>query len=252
MGGALIAGWLGEGVLTPADLMIRDPQPGPAAKAAIDAGAAPNPDDNQLARAATVVFAIKPQGWREVAANLAPRLGPEAAIVSAIAGVAAADLAVAFDGRPVARVMPTLGAAIGRGSIALWSADAGLGDDIAALFRPLGAVTSLADETLMHAATAASGSAPAYFYAFTEALEAAAGPRRSWRRRRGAHGARHLGRRRRSTGGQRRGSGRVAPSGHLARRDHGSGARGSASRLGSAGGPRGRRAAVARSKELGE
>ena len=38
---------------------------------------------------------------------------------------------------------------------------------------PVGAVVDLADEDLMHAATAVSGSAPAYLYAFVEALEAA-------------------------------------------------------------------------------
>src|SRR5260221_231835 len=40
--------------------------------------------------------------------------------------------------------------------------------------EPLAAVILLEDEDLMHVATAASGSAPAYFYAFIEALEAAA------------------------------------------------------------------------------
>jgi len=42
-----------------------------------------------------------------------------------------------------------------------------------ALFAPVGAVVEVADEDLMHAATGVSGSAPAYLYAFVEALEAA-------------------------------------------------------------------------------
>ena len=40
------------------------------------------------------------------------------------------------------------------------------------LFAPVGTVVRLADEELMHAATAVSGSSPAYLYAFVEALEA--------------------------------------------------------------------------------
>jgi pyrroline-5-carboxylate reductase len=42
------------------------------------------------------------------------------------------------------------------------------------LFEPLGTVADLADEEQMHAATAVSGSGPAYLYAFVEALEGAA------------------------------------------------------------------------------
>ena len=41
-----------------------------------------------------------------------------------------------------------------------------------ALFGPVGTVVDLDDENLLHAATGVSGSAPAYFYAFVEALEA--------------------------------------------------------------------------------
>jgi len=172
MGGALIAGW--RGTIPAREILIRDPRPGPDALAAAEAGAVLDPNDEAISTARTVVFAVKPQVWRAVAADLAPRLALDAAIVSVIAGVSAADLAAAFAGRPVARVMPTLAAAIGQGSLALWSADENLAAEMIQLFAPLGAVTRLADEDLMHAATAASGSAPAYLYAFIEALEAAA------------------------------------------------------------------------------
>jgi pyrroline-5-carboxylate reductase len=174
MGGALIAGWRRAGVAKGGDLILRDPHPGREALAAAAAGATLNPDDEILKRARTVVFAVKPQIWRVVASEIAPHLALEAAIISVVAGVAAADLSEAFGGRSVARVMPTLGAAIGQGSTAIWSADTSLAEDVAALFQPLGAVTRLPNEDLMHVATAASGSAPAYLYAFIEALEAGA------------------------------------------------------------------------------
>jgi len=174
MGGAMIAGWLRSEAIAADDMIVRDPHPGPAALAAVEAGAALNPADAALASARTVVFAVKPQLWRGVAAELAPRLAADAAIVSVVAGVAAADLGAAFAGRAVVRAMPTLASAIGQGSIALWSAAPALSGEIAALLAPLGPVTVLANEDLMHVATAASGSAPAYLYAFIEALEAAA------------------------------------------------------------------------------
>jgi pyrroline-5-carboxylate reductase len=90
------------------------------------------------------------------------------------AGIRAADLAQVFAARPIARVMPSLAASIGQGSAAVWSADPALKWEVQVLFAPLGVVVALDDEDQMHAATAAGGSAPAYLYAFIEALEAAA------------------------------------------------------------------------------
>lgn len=173
MGGAMVEGWLAKGAFAAADLMIRDPNPGPAAKAAEAAGAALNPPDSELARAPTVVLAVKPQIWREAAAEAASRLSADAVIVSICAGVKAADISVAFGGRAVARVMPTTAAAIGQGTASLYADDPAALARAQALFEPLGTVVGLADEGLMHAATAVSGSAPAYLYAFIEALEAA-------------------------------------------------------------------------------
>jgi len=172
MGGALIAGW--RRTIPATEIFIRDPNPGPAARAAAESGAILDPSDAEMASARTVVFAVKPQVWRAVAADLAPRLATDAALVSVIAGVKAADLTEAFGGRAVVRIMPTLACAIGQGSIALWSADSNLSDEVSELCAPLGTVVRLATEDLMHVATAASGSAPAYLYAFIEALEAAA------------------------------------------------------------------------------
>jgi pyrroline-5-carboxylate reductase len=174
MGGAMIAGWRRAGAIAASDMIVRDPQPGPAALAAVEAGARLNPPDTVLGEARTVIFAVKPQVWRAAGAELQSQLAPDAVIVSVIAGVIAHDLVQAFAGRPIVRVMPTQASAIGQGSIAIWSAQPALVEEIAVLCAPLGAVTVLTDEDQMHAATAASGSAPAYFYAFIEALEAAA------------------------------------------------------------------------------
>ena len=174
MGGALITGWRRAGSPVMDGLMIRDPNPGPDALAAADSGAILDPSDAEIARARTVIFAVKPQIWRDAAAELAPRLGAEAAVVSVAAGVRADDIAAAFGGRPTALVMPTLAAAICQGSFSLFADDAALADEVALLFEGLGTVVRLTREDEMHAATAASGSGPAYLYAFVEALEAAA------------------------------------------------------------------------------
>lgn len=165
MGGALIEGWLKAGAFAASDIMVRDPQAG-----VFPVGVAVNPADVGAAR--TVVLAVKPQVWREASAAIISHLAADAVVVSIAAGVRSADIAQAF-GRRVARVMPTTAVAIGQGTASIYSDDAEARQRAHALFAPVATVVDLADEGLMHAATAVSGSGPAYLYAFVEALEAA-------------------------------------------------------------------------------
>jgi pyrroline-5-carboxylate reductase len=168
MGGALIDGWRAAGAFDVADLIVRDPYADPAAFA----GALVNPPEAELARAKTVLLAVKPQMWREAAGQVADHLAPDAVIVSIAAGVAAGDISQAFRGRRVARIMPTTAVAIGQGTASLYADDPEARAVGRALFEPVASVVDIDDETLMHAATGVSGSAPAYLYAFIEALEA--------------------------------------------------------------------------------
>ena len=115
MGGAMLEGWRAAKAHDSSTVILVDPHPGEAARAAEAAGAALNPDPEAYAAAQTVLLAIKPQLWRKAAAAVAPHLSPGAVIVSIAAGVRSADLAAAFDGRPVARVMPTTAVGIRQG-----------------------------------------------------------------------------------------------------------------------------------------
>ena len=169
LGGAMLDGWLRAGAFPPGSILVRDPAPGPRARAAAGHGVRLSPGDGELAAAGAVVLAVKPQGWREVAAALAPRLAADAVVVSVMAGVRGADLGEAFGGRPVARVMPTTAVAIARGVASVHAADPAARARAHALFDPIAKVVDLEDEALMDAAVGVSGSAPAYLYAFTEA-----------------------------------------------------------------------------------
>ena len=117
-------------------------------------------------------MAVKPQLWRDAAATYAPLIAPGAVLVSIAAGVRSDDLSAAFD-RPTARVMPTTAAAIGKGVATVYASTAAARAAAHALFAPVGVVVDVADEALIDVATAVSGSAPAYLYAFVEALETA-------------------------------------------------------------------------------
>lgn len=169
LGSAIVEGWLKTGTVAPADLIILTPSEKPVAEAARTAGARINPPPAELTGARALVLAVKPAMWRAALAPLTARLGSQTRLVSVMAGVPAADIAQ-VSGRPVARVMPTTAVAQGRGVAALWSSDAGARDVARSLFSRMAEVVDLDAEARIDTATAVAGSAPAFIYAFVQAL----------------------------------------------------------------------------------
>lgn len=169
LGSAILEGWLATGTVAPADLIILTPSQKPAVEVARARGARVNPDAAALAGARALVLAVKPAYWREALGPLLAAVPQETTIVSVMAGVRAEDIA-ALSGRPVVRVMPTTAVAQARGVAALWSADAGARETGRGLFDAIADVVDLDSEALMDAATAVAGSAPAFVYAFGQAL----------------------------------------------------------------------------------
>lgn len=169
LGSAILEGWLKTGAVDPRNVIIVTPSDKPAAEAARAQGARVNPPLAVLAEARTLVLAVKPAKWREALSPLAGHLNPEAVIVSVMAGVAAADIG-AVAGRPVARVMPTTAVALGRGVAALWSDDDAAREAARGLFAAMAEVVDLDLEAYIDVATATAGSAPAFIYAFAQAL----------------------------------------------------------------------------------
>lgn len=170
LGSSLVEGWLKSGGLDPRELIIVTPSSKPIAEAARAGGARINPGAEALAEADRVILGVKPAMWRAVAADLGPRLAPDALIISMMAGVRAADLSQGFAPRPIARVMPTTSMGVGQGVASIWAATSADETRVRALFAPVARLAMLSDEGLMDAATAVSGSGQAYFFAFVEAL----------------------------------------------------------------------------------
>lgn len=173
MGSALLSGWRSSNALPFADLMIRAPNPGESCRAAEAAGARLNPHDGELHRVRIVVLCVKPQKWREIAPAYDAVLPQDSTIVSVLVGTRAADLEAGFGGRRIARVLPTTGVARADGVTALYAPDPAAGAAARVLFDPISTVVPLGEEDLMDAAGAVSASAPAYLYAFVNALERA-------------------------------------------------------------------------------
>jgi pyrroline-5-carboxylate reductase len=173
MGGALLEGWLALG-LDPRRAVVLEPQPTIELAAATAQGLRINPPPPSVGTAAAVVIAVKPQMAPEVIPTLASYLGRDTVVVSIMAGRTLEFLRQTL-GKPAAlvRAMPNTPASIGRG-ITVAVAQDGVSqvqrDLVHALLSATGAVEWVADETLMDAVTAVSGSGPAYVFLLAEAL----------------------------------------------------------------------------------
>jgi pyrroline-5-carboxylate reductase len=171
MGGAMLAGWLAGG-LKPEQAIVIEPMPSDELTALAARGVQVNP--STAGPAAAVVIAVKPQGAAAALASLAPMVGPQTVAVSIMAGRPLAFLEQHLPtGTAAVRAMPNTPAAIGRGmTVAVPNARvSSVQRDLAhQLLAATGAVEWVADEALMDAVTAVSGSGPAYVFLLAEAL----------------------------------------------------------------------------------
>jgi pyrroline-5-carboxylate reductase len=131
--------------------------------------------DASLGRAATVVWAVKPQLFQEAAAPVAPFIG-QALQLSVMAGLRTDAIAAATGGARVVRGMPNTPALIGADITGLF-AGAGVSEAdravVDALLRPTGRTVWVRQESDLDTVTALSGSGPAYFFYLIEHMIAA-------------------------------------------------------------------------------
>jgi pyrroline-5-carboxylate reductase len=120
-----------------------------------------------------IILAVKPQYIGDVAAEISTAAGESKTIISIAAGVSSASLESKMGaGARVVRVMPNSPAEKGAGMAAISRGTNADEIDIAracAVFSAVGLAVVI-DEKLQNAATAVSGSGPAYFFLFVKAL----------------------------------------------------------------------------------
>ena len=176
MGEALLAGWLAQGVPADAVLVVEPAAPrrealtrayGIAAFAdatALPGGCAPG----------VLLLAVKPQVMDAALPTCAHLVAADTLVLSIAAGKPIGLFERAFGaGSAVVRAMPNTPAAVGRGVTVLCAnaaATPGQRDLAERLMRAVGEVLWVADEELMHAVTAVSGSGPAYVFLLVEAM----------------------------------------------------------------------------------
>ncbi|MBP2299817.1 pyrroline-5-carboxylate reductase [Azospirillum picis] len=176
MGAAMLRGWLAQGVPGSAIAVI-DPTPTAELQAlAGHAGFHLNPAGT--GHADILVAAVKPQMVAAAAPAVEGWLSGGSLVVSIMAGKTLADLKLLFPAAGAhVRAMPNLPAAVGRGATVAVAGPGIPADVLAGVVeragRLLGAVGSLEwleDEALVDAATAVSGSGPAYVFYMVDCL----------------------------------------------------------------------------------
>jgi len=124
-----------------------------------------------------VVLAVKPQILPSVAKQLSSHIGSDTLVVSVAAGITLELLQSYLDGRPAVRSMPNTPALIGEGASGLFASkntSQQQKDSVTEVFKSVGIVEWLGSETDLDLVTAVSGSGPAYFFLFMEAMVEAA------------------------------------------------------------------------------
>jgi pyrroline-5-carboxylate reductase len=132
--------------------------------------------DASLSSAALVVWAVKPQLFREAAQPCAPFVA-QALQLSVMAGIRCAAIEAATGTARIVRAMPNTPALIGQGMAGLYARPAvapAERQQVERLFAPTGRSVWVADETDLDAVTALSGSGPAYGFYLIEAMVEAA------------------------------------------------------------------------------
>ncbi len=178
MAGSLIGGLIADG-WNPAKITVADPDERQLERLAARFGITTTTDNDTAAAAAEIiVLAVKPQAVENVARELAGTVAQRRALVVSIAaGIREADLRgwIGAD-TAIVRSMPNTPALVQSGATALYANSAvseQQRDAAESILRAVGLTIWVDDEAQMDAVTALSGSGPAYFFLFMEALQQA-------------------------------------------------------------------------------
>jgi pyrroline-5-carboxylate reductase len=174
MAEAMIQGLLNKKLVEPGRITAADirPQRGEELRAKYSI---PFSADNRSALdgADVVVLAVKPQVLPDVLHGLSGRIPAKALVISIVAGARLSVIVEGLSHTIAVRAMPNTPAQIGQG-MTVWTATPQVDETQCAQARQilgaLGTEVYVTDEDLLDAATALSGSGPAYVFLFMEAL----------------------------------------------------------------------------------
>lgn len=176
MAASLVGGLVRQGC-APVRITVTDPRPEQLQAIAEKFGVCVTADNDQAARhAELLVFAVKPQVFRQAALPLAEavRVG-QPLVISIAAGIAERDIRRWLgEGTAIVRAMPNTASLLGAGAAALYANPAVTPAQrqlTEAVLGAVGLVLWLDDESLLDAVTALSASGLAYYFLLTELME---------------------------------------------------------------------------------
>lgn len=173
MGGALLRGWLDLGY-PPRQIAVLEPNISEEMRGVRDViGVRFNPPAGDIKDVAFVVLAVKPQVADQIVPGLKYLVGPNTVVISVMAGKTLRFFEGALGDRAIVRTIPNTPAAIGRGitvAVANKKVTEAQRPVVRRLLAAVGAVEWVDDEALIDAATAVSGSGPAYVFLLAESL----------------------------------------------------------------------------------
>jgi pyrroline-5-carboxylate reductase len=164
-----------EGLDTPPELVVIDPNEAARARHTA-AGRSTSAHLNGVANVQRMVLAFKPQHFAGAVDALRQALASDALVVTIMAGISTQTIQRALPGCRVVRVMPNTPMSVGWGMSGVAPGDGATEADLAVAEQICGASGAVlrVREDQMDAVTAISGSGPAYFFRFCEALMDAA------------------------------------------------------------------------------
>ncbi|MFE4514484.1 pyrroline-5-carboxylate reductase [Kitasatospora sp. NPDC056783] len=172
IGEALLSGLLRAGK-DPADVLVTARRPERAAELAARHGVVAVSNAEAAKLADTLILAVKPQDMGTLLEELAPHVSPDRLVISAAAGVPTAWFEERLAaGTPVVRVMPNTPVLVDEGMSVISGGTHATEEHLARaeeIFSSVGKALRL-PESQQDAATALSGSGPAYFYFLVEAM----------------------------------------------------------------------------------
>lgn len=174
MGEILALGMLRSGIRKGDHIVVTDANAARASEVAKRHGltqASGNPA--AVEGAAVVILAVKPKDVAGVLSEIAPAIGSETLVVSIAAGITTASLEAGLGSTSkVVRAMPNVASQVGEGITAICAGSRAGEHQLGQAREVLEGVgpVIVVDEPYIDAVTAVSGSGPAYFALFAEAL----------------------------------------------------------------------------------
>lgn len=173
MASALIGGLLRQGY-APAHIEVVEPYDSAREQLRSTLGVTARASaSSALAHAGMVVWAVKPQVFKQACAQAVPHLATDALHLSVAAGIRSASIAQWLGSERIVRAMPNTPALVGLGMTALYArpgVDAQDRARIEAVITSTGQYLWVEHEPQLDAVTAVSGSGPAYVFYFLEAM----------------------------------------------------------------------------------